>query len=121
MTTIFHERLAEAAKAHERLAAGHVLGTVHNTTKLLAVEHQKIPFRPKPYPVDASNPFYRYDPDQCILCGRCVEACQNVQMNETLSIRWEDPHPRVLWDGANYHRQEAATGVDQRDNTKDKQ
>src|SRR6476646_4726463 len=48
--------------------------TVHNTTKLLAVEHQKISFRPKPYPVDASNPFYRYDPDQCILCGRCVEA-----------------------------------------------
>ena len=46
-----------------------------------------------------SNPFYRYDPDQCILCGRCVEACQNVQVNETLSIRWEDEHPRVLWDG----------------------
>ena len=73
--------------------------TVHNTTKLLAVEHQKIPFKTKPYEVDSSNPFYRYDPDQCILCGRCVEACQNVEVNETLSIRWEDPHPRVLWDG----------------------
>lgn len=72
---------------------------VHNTTKLLEVEHQKIPFKTKPYAVDATNPFYRYDPDQCILCGRCVEACQNVQVNETLSIRWEDPHPRVLWDG----------------------
>jgi len=73
--------------------------TVHNTTKLLQIEHQQIPFRPKPYQVDNTNPFYRYDPDQCILCGRCVEACQNVQVNETLSIRWEDPHPRVLWDG----------------------
>ena len=59
--------------------------TVHNTTKLLAVEHQEIPFKPKPYEVDNTNPFYRYDPDQCILCGRCVEACQNVQVNETLS------------------------------------
>ena len=46
-----------------------------------------------------SNPFYRYDPDQCILCGRCVEACQNVQVNETLTIDWESAHPRVLWDG----------------------
>jgi formate dehydrogenase major subunit len=73
--------------------------TVHNTTKLLAVEHQEIPYKPKPYAADFSNPFYRYDPDQCILCGRCVEACQNVQVNETLSIRWEDEHPRVLWDG----------------------
>ena len=60
--------------------------TVHNTTKFLAVEHQKIPFKTKPYEVDSTNPFYRYDPDQCILCGRCVEACQNVEVNETLSI-----------------------------------
>jgi formate dehydrogenase major subunit len=73
--------------------------TVHNTTKLLGVEHQSIPFRTKPYEVDNTNPFYRYDPDQCILCGRCVEACQNLEVNETLSINWEDPHPRVLWDG----------------------
>ncbi len=73
--------------------------TIHNTTKDLRVEHPTVPFRPKPYEKDFSNPFYRYDPDQCILCGRCVEACQNVQVNETLSIRWEDEHPRVLWDG----------------------
>ena len=73
--------------------------TVHNTTALMEVEHQRRPFRPKPYRVDNSNPFYRYDPDQCILCGRCVEACQNLQVNETLTIRWEDAHPRVLWDG----------------------
>jgi formate dehydrogenase major subunit len=73
--------------------------TVHNTTKMLAVEHQEIPFKPKPFEVDNTNPFYRYDPDQCLLCGRCVEACQNVEVNETLSINWEDEHPRVLWDG----------------------
>jgi formate dehydrogenase major subunit len=73
--------------------------TVHNTTKSLAVEHQQIPFRSKPYEIDDTNPFYRYDPDQCVLCGRCVEVCQNVEVNETLSINWEDPNPRVLWDG----------------------
>ncbi len=73
--------------------------TVHNTTALLNVEHQVRPYLPKPYAKDETNPFYRYDPDQCILCGRCVEACQNYQVNETLSINWEDPHPRVQWDG----------------------
>lgn len=56
-------------------------------------------FQPKPYEVDDSHPFYRYDPDQCILCGRCVEACQDVQVTETLSIDWGSEHPRVLWDG----------------------
>jgi formate dehydrogenase major subunit len=65
---------------------------------LLGINHQHYPFQSKPYEVDDSNPFYRYDPNQCILCGRCVAACQDLQVNETLSIRWEDPHPRVLWD-----------------------
>jgi formate dehydrogenase major subunit len=73
--------------------------TVHNTTAMLGVEHQQTPYARKPYAKDESNPFYRYDPDQCILCGRCVQACQNVQVNETLSIAWEDEHPRVVWDG----------------------
>ncbi|RXH58833.1 Formate dehydrogenase related protein [Granulicella sibirica] len=72
---------------------------VHNTTAALDVKHQARPYAPKPYEKDMSNPFYRYDPDQCILCGRCVEACQNVQVNETLTIDWKSEHPRVLWDG----------------------
>src|SRR6059036_3190372 len=101
---------AAQVEAFDRILSNHLLYctvcdnnngncTVHNTTKLLAIEHQRIPFRSKPYEVDNTNPFYRYDPDQCILCGRCVEACQNVQVNETLSINWDDEHPRVLWDG----------------------
>lgn len=73
--------------------------TLHNAAAQLKINHQKYEFTPKPYAVDDSNPFYRYDPNQCILCGRCVEACQNLQVNETLSINWEDPNPRVLWDG----------------------
>lgn len=72
---------------------------VHNATELAGLEHQKYKFEPKPYPIDDSNPFYRYDPGQCILCGRCVEACQNVQVTETLSIDWGAERPRVLWDG----------------------
>jgi formate dehydrogenase major subunit len=72
---------------------------VHNTALALNVQHQEHPFKPKPYEVDMSNPFYRYDPSQCILCGQCVQACQTVEVNETLSIGWELEHPRVLWDG----------------------
>ncbi|WP_411350229.1 formate dehydrogenase subunit alpha [Paenibacillus sp. WLX2291] len=71
---------------------------VHNTTEKLGIEHQTYPFRNKPYEVDNTNPFYRYDPDQCILCGRCVEACQDLQVNETLSIDWSREQPRVVWD-----------------------
>ncbi len=102
--------VAAQHEAFDRILSNHMLYctvcdnnnhncTVHNTTALLKVEHQSIPYKPKPYEKDMSNPFYRYDPDQCILCGRCVQACQNVEVNETLSIGWELEHPRVLWDG----------------------
>lgn len=70
---------------------------IHNTVKEMKVKHQETPFESKNYEKDY-NAFYRYDPDQCILCGRCVEACQDVQVNETLTIDWEREQPRVIWD-----------------------
>lgn len=74
---------------------------VHNTVKLMEVEEQKYPYTPKcsKDEVDFSHPFYRYDPNQCIACGQCVEVCQNLQVNETLSIDWKRDRPIVLWDG----------------------
>jgi formate dehydrogenase major subunit len=112
MEVVTDSRRAAAAQreAFDRILGNHLLYctvcdnnngncTIHNTTKMLEVEHQETPYRPKPYEQDLSNPFYRYDPQQCILCGRCVEACQDLQVNETLSINWESDHPRVLWDG----------------------
>lgn len=72
--------------------------TIHNTAMQMEIEHQTYPFEAKPYEKDMSNPFYRYDPNQCILCGRCVEACQNLQVSEVLSIDWERQNPRVIWD-----------------------
>ncbi|WP_051344167.1 formate dehydrogenase subunit alpha [Alicyclobacillus herbarius] len=71
---------------------------VHNTAMAMGINEQAEPFSPKPYAVDDSHPFYRYDPNQCILCGRCVEACQNLQVSEVLSIDWARERPRVIWD-----------------------
>src|SRR5699024_10144081 len=71
---------------------------VHNSVRDLGIEHQDKPFETKPYEEDNSGSFYRYDPDQCILCGRCVEACQDLEVNETLLIDWDREQPRVIWD-----------------------
>lgn len=74
---------------------------IHNTVDMMEIEHQKYPYEPKCTvdSVDFTHPFYRYDPNQCIACGQCVEVCQNLQVNETLSIDWERERPIVLWDG----------------------
>ncbi|WP_433958399.1 formate dehydrogenase subunit alpha [Cytobacillus horneckiae] len=71
---------------------------IHNTAEDLQIEHPKYEFKPKPYPPDTSHPLYRYEPDQCILCGQCVEACQDLQVSEVLSIDWNRENPRVIWD-----------------------
>ncbi|MDX5376625.1 MAG: formate dehydrogenase subunit alpha [Halomonas sp.] len=73
--------------------------TLHNTMVDMQIPIQRYEFQRKPHDKDTSSPFYTYDPDQCILCGRCVEACQNVEVNETLSIDFASENPRVLWDG----------------------
>ncbi len=69
---------------------------LHNAVYAMGIESQA--FEPKGEPVDDSNPFYVYDPDQCIACGRCVEACQNLVVNEVLSLDWSRAKPRVIWD-----------------------
>ncbi|KAE8559497.1 formate dehydrogenase subunit alpha [Paenibacillus polymyxa] len=108
-----HSDRANAAQteAMDRLLENHLLYCtvcdnnngnckLHNTAELMEIEHQKYPYRPKvdPTEVDMSHPFYRYDPNQCIACGQCVEVCQNLQVNETLSLDWEAERPRVIWD-----------------------
>ncbi|KAF6602310.1 MULTISPECIES: formate dehydrogenase subunit alpha [Bacillus] len=106
-------RVKEAqTEAMDRLLENHLLYctvcdnnngncTLHNTAEMMGIEHQKYPYTPKDdskCAVDMSHPFYRYDPNQCIACGQCVEVCQNLQVNETLSIDWERDRPRVIWD-----------------------
>ena len=70
---------------------------IHNTMDKWGIQHQTYEYKRKPYEKDY-GPFYRYDPNQCILCGRCVEACQDVEVNETIRIDWERDYPRVIWD-----------------------
>ncbi len=37
-------------------------------------------------PKDTSNPYFQFDPAKCILCSRCVRACQEVQGTFALTI-----------------------------------
>ncbi|WP_374624274.1 formate dehydrogenase subunit alpha [Devosia sp.] len=37
-------------------------------------------------PVDISNPYFQFDPSKCIVCSRCVRACDEVQGTLALTI-----------------------------------
>lgn len=37
-------------------------------------------------PIDTSNPYFDYDPSKCIVCSRCVRACDEIQGTLALTI-----------------------------------
>jgi formate dehydrogenase major subunit len=38
-------------------------------------------------PIDASNPYFAFDPAKCIVCSRCVRACDEIQGTFALTVQ----------------------------------
>jgi formate dehydrogenase major subunit len=49
---------------------------------------------------DDSNPYFTYDPSKCIVCSRCVRACEEVQGTFALTIQGRGFDSRVSAGGA---------------------
>ncbi|MFO1028670.1 MAG: formate dehydrogenase subunit alpha [Acetobacteraceae bacterium] len=45
--------------------------------------------------VDASNPYFNYDPSKCIVCSRCVRACEEVQGTFALTVEGRGFESRI--------------------------
>ena len=59
-----------------------------------------------PFPVDDDHPLIRRDFSRCIQCGRCIQACQKVQVNQAIPVpngRRED-HPEGWFPLVDYDR-----------------
>ena len=49
-----------------------------------------------PYDLEAVNPFILRDFTRCILCGRCVRACQEIQVNNAISIGYRGKASKIV-------------------------
>ncbi len=47
------------------------------------------------YPVDDSNPFYIRDMNKCILCGRCIRACEEIVGRSVLDFAYRGFRTKV--------------------------
>jgi NADP-reducing hydrogenase subunit HndD len=77
----------------------------------LAYEHQitEMKFIPKEnfYPTEAENPLIVRDFSRCILCGRCVQACNEVVVNRAISVGYRGSKSKICAGGDRpYHDKE---------------
>lgn len=50
------------------------------------IEKPRFPIEPPGYPVERSNTMIQRDLNKCILCGRCIRVCNEIQVNEVLDF-----------------------------------
>ncbi len=51
---------------------------------------------PARYPMEIVNPFIVRDFSRCILCGRCVQACNEVQVNNAISFGYRGADTKII-------------------------
>jgi len=50
------------------------------------IDHWAYPTYLKRFPLDATNPYYLMEHNRCVLCGRCIRACDELSANHTLGL-----------------------------------
>ncbi len=51
---------------------------------------------PARYPMETVNPFIVRDFSRCILCGRCIQACNEVQVNNAISFGYRGAATKII-------------------------
>lgn len=62
----------------------------------LGIEKIAFPVEPPKYPKDDTNSMIERDLNKCILCGRCVRACNEVQVNEVLDFGYRGGRAKII-------------------------
>ena len=52
-----------------------------------------------PYPMETVNPFIVRDFSRCILCGRCVQACRDIQVNNAIEFGYQSSKTKIIASG----------------------
>ncbi len=71
---------------------------LQNLAQKCGVDHVQVPYRNAAYPVDSSHEMFRLDHNRCILCTRCVRACDEIEGAHTWDVMGRGTDCRVITD-----------------------
>jgi predicted molibdopterin-dependent oxidoreductase YjgC len=60
------------------------------------VKTKGMPLNGCQYETERANPFIIRDFSRCILCGRCVKACQEIQVNNAIEFGYKDRDLKII-------------------------
>jgi predicted molibdopterin-dependent oxidoreductase YjgC len=63
------------------------------------VRTNRFPVSESPHPIEDVNPFIVRDLSRCILCGRCVQACNEIQVNNAISFGYRGSESKIVTKG----------------------
>jgi predicted molibdopterin-dependent oxidoreductase YjgC len=63
------------------------------------VTGEKFEANETPYPMETANPFIVRDFSRCIQCGRCVQACNEIQVNQAIHFGYRGAATKIITAG----------------------
>ena len=66
---------------------------------LYRARSDRFPMAATRYPVENVNPLILRDFSRCILCGRCVQACNEIQVNNAISFGYRGKESKIVAKG----------------------
>ena len=69
---------------------------LQNLVYWLGIEKPRFNIEPPGYEIEKTNTMIQRDLNKCILCGRCIRACNEIQVNEVLDFSCAAPAPRSV-------------------------
>jgi NADH dehydrogenase/NADH:ubiquinone oxidoreductase subunit G len=63
------------------------------------VKSTRFPDTECPYPMEAVNPLILRNFSKCVLCGRCVQACRDIQVNDAIDFGYRGAKTKIVAKG----------------------
>jgi predicted molibdopterin-dependent oxidoreductase YjgC len=69
---------------------------LQNLTYRYQVRAKDLPIRSCSYETERANPFIIRDFSRCILCGRCIKACREIQVNNAIEFGYHGQEMKII-------------------------